>query len=509
MLTQKIYISLLFILVLIAVFITVCSKDENPTGIDDKTRDAKIQTLVESAGDYAEADTNYVETKEEVEKVENNVLYLCTRKSVDASLARGRFTLFDPNSEVIWPGSALQGKSIQYHTPDPIIAPRAGGKIIINNITGTETSSVEIEKATHSNVLDAANEIIRSQSDKFPAQLSLSYTRVRSKEELALSLSAGGGFFDLFEANSNFELEESGEVTTYLITLFQSYYTLIFERPERASDFFAKDVTVEDLNPFIGEGNYPVYVSSVTYGRVYYFLISSTESASEVSASVSASFDLGFLDVGGSGYYNQVKDLSQLRVQAWAYGGDTGTALSAITGNLYRFLEEVKNDNNIKLAKPVSYAIRTVRSATLVKNEIYTKFTVVSDCRPYVLSDLDILIEPRSLYFGCVERDQTAIKNLKITNRGTINIEIELIPCRCGMSRTGTRPICFPITPSEPFVLQPNQSKEVQVKFSPYFYPFSACWGELDGPMTMKAKTKSGEIETIIWIEGKGALTCP
>lgn len=317
-------------------------------------------------------------------------------------------------------------------------------------------------------------------------------------------------FFGLFEANSNFELEENSEYITYLVTLYQLYYTLVFERPEKASDFFSPTVTSESLRPFMGPGNYPVYVSSVTYGRVYYFLISASERVEKVRAAVSASFGLGFLDVGGSGYYNQVKELNQLKVQAWAYGGDTGAALSAITGNLYGFLERIKNDDDIGLAKPVSYAIRTVRSATLVKNEIYTKFTVVSDCYANVIDEMDITIEPRSLHFGCVEFGQTVIKNLIIGNRSSEELTFELIESRCGVAGFSGPPICFYVTPSEPFVLQPGKSMVVSVKFSPYWISNAgACKGELECPMTMKVRNKGTEIETFIWIDGRGLSDCP
>lgn len=351
--------------------------DLNPEVLERK---AAIDNLIKAAGDYAEPDTYLRETEVVEDETRNDEVWRCTRTTIDARLAPDRFSIFDPNAEVIWPGAALQGKSIQFPTPDPIIARRAGGTIIINNITGTPLSSVTLPEVTHSNVIAAANEIIRNQSDRFPADGAISFARVRSKEELALKLGASASFFGLFNSRAKFEISDKYDVSTFIVTLNQSFYTLVFERPTRAADFFHEEVTANDLKPFAGAGNYPVYVSSVTYGRTFCLLVSAVEDAEMMKGSLSASFVFG----GFKGNFTHVSSLKGLYVQAFALGGDSREALNAVIGgigSLDNFIASLRNAADIRLAKPLSYAVRSVQSATLVKNEVNTKFTV-SDCAP-------------------------------------------------------------------------------------------------------------------------------
>lgn len=380
--TTIITVASLFVVLLIGVG---CQKQrpvgpEEDSNLDDLERKTEIDNLIKTAGDYTEPDTSYSEDTVIEDETRGNEVWRCTRTTVDARLAPDRFSIFDPNAEVIWPGAALQGKSIQFSTPDPIIAPRAGGTVIINNITGTQLSSVSLPEVTHSNVINAANEIIRNQSDRFPADVAISFARVRSKEELALKLGASASFFSLFSAKAKFEITEKEDVSTFIVTLSQSFYTLVFERPSRASDFFKEGVTANDLKPFAGLGNYPVYVSSVTYGRTFYLLVSAVEDAETMKGSLSASFIFGGFD----GSFTHVSSLKGLYVQAFALGGDSQEALNAVIGgigSLDDFIAHLRSAADIRLAKPLSYAVRSVQSATLVKNELTTKFSV-SDCVP-------------------------------------------------------------------------------------------------------------------------------
>ncbi len=487
-------------LVLSLVFL-VCKQADQATSpeTEDADRITAIDNLIKAAGDYTEPDSSYSETKVVEEESRGIELWRCVRTTIDARLAPDRFSIFDPNAEVIWPGAALQGKSIQFPTPDPIIARRAGGSVIINNITGNPLSSVSLAEVTQSNVISAANEIIRNQSDKFPADVAISYARVRSKEELALKLGANASFFGLFSSKGRFELTDKEEVSTFIVTLSQSFYTLVFERPARAADFFHQEVTANDLKPFVGPGNYPVYVSSVTYGRTFYLLVSAVENAETIKASLSASFIFG----GFKGDFTHVSSLKGLYVQAFALGGDAQEAFNAVIGgigSLDNFIAHLRNAADIRLAKPLSYAIRSVQSATLVKNEVNTKFTV-SDCAP-VFAVSDLSIDPAYINFGDVCAGKTASRAIVIRNNGAIKVALDVkASSTCGIANRQT---CFPIDPKGTFELESGSSKVFQVTFTPCFGGLGGigCCGYLDCPVTLKLK--AGNQENIVTIPAFG-----
>ena len=67
-------------------------------------------------------------------KTEGGQRWRCTTKTVEAksgSGGSGGFPMFNPNANVIYPGSLLQGKSLRKATPDVIAVERAGGNDLL------------------------------------------------------------------------------------------------------------------------------------------------------------------------------------------------------------------------------------------------------------------------------------------------------------------------------------------------------------------------------------------
>lgn len=366
----------------------ILSCSRNPKAPSDD-----IDGIIDQAGElpeprvYVEDDT--LSVQEELVNVGTNVeTWVCREIRRSIGEAPEEFPIFSPNADVIWPGAALQGASITSPTPDRIIAKRGTGKVVINNITGTFHSSESVPEVTISNILGAANKIIADQPDKFPANLAISIERVRTKEEFALRLQANASFFGLFSSSASFNFDENDVYSRFLVTLNQAFYALIFERPPRVQDFFHPDVTPGDLAPFIGPNNPPAYISSVTYGRIFYLLIESTEDWRSMSGSISADFLFG----GASGSFKHISELKNLRVQAFAFGGDKDEALNAVLGglsNLQSFLTSLKAGAQIRSALPLSYVLRSVRSDKVVKNGLATEY-VIKDCAPQFSNGITI-----------------------------------------------------------------------------------------------------------------------
>lgn len=269
--------------------------------------------------------------------------------------------------------------SIKSPTPDPITAKRGSGKIVITNVTGTSTSSISVPEMTLSNVYSAANQIIANQASNFPAFLSINFQRVRTRDELQIALNASVDFL-IVSAAASFNFNSTDTVARFLVTLNQSFYTLVYERPSNPSEFFHSSVTVDQLKSSVGNGNPPVYISQVNYGRVFHLLIEADASSSELSTSISTDFIFG----GGSGSVKHLTDFNNLRVQAFAMGGDQSEAISAVLGglnNLTTFLNSLKAGNQINSAVPLSYSVRAVSNDKLVKNAFITDYTF-TECIP-------------------------------------------------------------------------------------------------------------------------------
>jgi hypothetical protein len=141
-------------------------------------------------------------------------------------------------------------------------------------------------------------------------------------------------------------------------------------------------VTPDDLDPFVGPGNPPAFISSVTYGRIFYLLIESTSSLTEIEASIDASFNAAV--VGGSLGVNStyLGELENSRVSAFALGGDSESAINAITDDFDALKSFLASGGQINTGVPLSYVVRSVaRRDQIVSVGVGTEYEI-RECTP-------------------------------------------------------------------------------------------------------------------------------
>jgi hypothetical protein len=369
-------------LVLLLLLSPACGDDEaagpEPVTYDD---------VIDSGGEFVEVDERSevtdsmtaTELRPDAQgRLEN---WLCTTRTYDVTKAPEEFPLFDPNSEVIFPGNLLQGKSLEQATPDPIPVRRGSGTIVVTLMNGAPAGvSRTVDEVTLSEVYDGANQIIYTNPGDIPARFAFTMERVDSKEQLAMAANVKVEWFSGSIAAS-LKFSRDREYSRFLVKLTQSFYTIAFELPTWYGQMFAEDVTPDELAQYVGPGNPAAFISSVTYGRIFYLLIESTERVDEMEASINASFS-GFVDVEAGGEVKYVGELSHLSVKAFALGGDASKAISAVTSDFEDLKNFLAEGGNIRTGVPISYVVRSVRNPErIVKVGVNTRYDV-RDCRP-------------------------------------------------------------------------------------------------------------------------------
>ena len=73
---------------------------------------------------------------------------------------------------------------------------------------------------------------------------------------------------------------------------------MAFDPPQGAAGVFAPSVTADDLAPYAAQGNPPVYVSGVTYGRIFYILFESSSSQMDLEAAVKGNLEPVMVGLG-------------------------------------------------------------------------------------------------------------------------------------------------------------------------------------------------------------------
>ena len=132
----------LFAVCLLGLFWVACNKDEV---IPIENYD-NFDQVIEAGGPYNEPPPSSEEVLDEslADEDQEGELWRCTTTRYKVGYHAGGqngFPQFNPNASVIYPGSLLQGKSLNKATPDVIAVERAGGTISIDILDGSPVSS--------------------------------------------------------------------------------------------------------------------------------------------------------------------------------------------------------------------------------------------------------------------------------------------------------------------------------------------------------------------------------
>ncbi len=368
--------TLLIVIVIFSVF--ACSKN-------DVSKADTFEAVFAAGGPFPSVvRSEEVIAEDQSTETINDVEFNCTTRTLrieDAAGGQSGFPLFNPNASVIYPGSLLQGKSLNQATPDVIAVKRAGGTISIDVVDGNIQPSFSVEEIKKSTVSTAANNIIANATGVVPANFEFSYDFVSSKREMALKMQAD--YENKFvEIESSLSFSTDREYNRMIVKLNQSFYTLSFDIPTSLDELFAPEVTPEDLARYVGPGNPATYVSDVTYGRIYYMLIESTSSQTEMNARVEGSFSGLVVDASGEVEYNQLAQLENVKIKVFAFGGESGATIRTIgVSDLSSIVDLLAESSDITTGKPVSYVVRSVYDNQIVSVKLNTEYDV-KECIP-------------------------------------------------------------------------------------------------------------------------------
>ena len=310
--------------------------------------------------------------------------WVCTRQTYDISKVPDEYPTFDPNAGIIWPGNLLQGASLKDATPRVINVARGPGKIVMDLNSGQQFASREVNISDFGNTKDAENFLVESAYDggegNFAANFSMTVSQVQSMEELALNMDANvKSLSSSFKTRIGFQ--RTDQKTRFLVSLKQSFYTMVFQTPTQIEDFFGAEVSPSDLDPYTGPGNPAAFISSVTYGRLFTLLIESSSSRSEMEAAISAEFKGGVYKGGGSANVKKINELNEINIKVFALGGDGEKTLGASYGNMEEVIDALAKAGDIRTGKPLSFVVRSVQTGQIVKVSAATKYDVVN-CTP-------------------------------------------------------------------------------------------------------------------------------
>jgi len=374
-----------------------CSSDEDPPVVDPianpdpEETEMTFAAVVANGGGFEEVPQSRTDEtiKEEEEDPQDYEVegedgstqtqrFICASRTVNVLDGTGDFQTLGGAASEIYPGALLQGKTINNVKPQAIPLKRAGGSISYSLNDGNLASAQDLDEMSESQVRLAMNTIIDGSSGVVPADFDLTYENVFSEQQVALNM---GLSYEGYGVKAEGKLSFSNDETynRILVKLNQKYYDVSYDFPTGYDDVFDESVTPEDLEKYIQPDNPATYIKKVTYGRIFYMLIESTSSLTEMNTQIEGSYE-GFKNkVKADLEVDTMKKMKNLKVKVIAYGGDSSNTFSGLGETSVEALADMlAASTDIKTGLPLSYEIYSLEDPSKqVGTNISTEMKIV------------------------------------------------------------------------------------------------------------------------------------
>ena len=299
--------------------------------------------------------------------------YVCSVKRYKAAPGYDELFLMDPTTDVIYPGAIIKGESIPTGEYIPIISDRKPMTISVSlqNIGGSPSRTVEEPKL--STVREALNDILSADvTGATPARLSFEIENVYSEEQLSLAVQ--GNYKNSFvDVAGSFDFNRLDIRSRLVVKFLQIYYTVDMDLPQSPDDLFEELPSMEELG-----STSPLYVSTVTYGRMVLFTVESSYSSTEINAALNAAFSAGVqsgsIDI--SAQYKKMIDSSTLK--AYILGGSGGNAVQSVNGieGIVDFITSGGDYSKDSPGAALSYKLRFLKDNSVANIILASEYNV-------------------------------------------------------------------------------------------------------------------------------------
>jgi len=318
-----------------------------------------------------------------------NTEWNCVTVRVSAAENPDDFAMLNPLASVLWPGNLVQGASLASGIPTTIpIDPsrRQPGTISLAIVGGGSENRMyrTVDRMSFSAVNQAMNEILAGFEGHGFAQYSFQMDFIESAQELEFKLNASFSGWGA-SARAGFTSNFADNRTRVLIRLHQAFFTMVFDDPPGLDGVFTPEITVNDLRNYVGNGNPICYISSVTYGRVFYLFYESTATREALSAALNFSFRGFGIEAGVDAERQFRETMEKTTARVFQIGGDAAGGLTAgmaldLTA-IRDFLEAGANFSAENPGAPISYTVKFLKNAQLVRLNSAMEFEV-NRCEP-------------------------------------------------------------------------------------------------------------------------------
>ena len=394
-------------LIILTLLLSLCSKD-NPSDMGINPKAASINDFFDAIPDW-----KIPEVGPPVDIYKDSVVvagdaadrsYECPVFERHLYSTISKFVSAGTNFGIIWPGALIQGKSLQTGKLKLINATDKRAPVTLTtSIPLTESSktiipnSVTAQQAI-SDFMIAAGKMPEG-SKAGAGVMNFQVEEASTFKQSMMQMGISAGFTDPesgvgLDASLNVSNNRKSNTHTVVALFLQEMFTVRVadDMLPAPSDFFSTNFSQDDLDALesageIGNDNIPLYIESVTYGRIMIFSMKSesVESASKLSGALEASMgNYAHISVNDSTENNDI--LKSTTYKIYSAGGTDAAANEAIANlDWSKFFAE----SPASAAVPISFVAKTLNGHEIVGLVDSTTFDHRDDC-----SLIEVIVPP-------------------------------------------------------------------------------------------------------------------
>ncbi|MCL1034957.1 thiol-activated cytolysin family protein [Elizabethkingia anophelis] len=226
----------------------------------------------------------------------------------------------------VFPGSLLMGNSIQDLNYKPVFASLNPITVSLSIPAINQNTAITITNPSLSATRAAVYNYLKTADFTQNGQLSYSIEQFSSYDELKVAFGSNVNSRNLFGKNSSSTNVEEGMIarrTGFYVKFYQTSFTLDMDVPNGS---LVKD------NNFDSEGIEPVYVSSISYGRMGILAIETNEKAEDAKRIINETFNKLFYKKQTNFSQEEKSFIEGADFNLYLVGGDGSTASQSFKG---------------------------------------------------------------------------------------------------------------------------------------------------------------------------------
>ena len=284
--------------------------------------------------------------------------------------------LFDPTSDVVYPGCVLKGGTIANGTYAMITSHKTGDVTFSISLSPANPREARETSATVPNIRKSEyqevwNKWATMDWKESPVTTIQSVEKINSQEELVTKLGVAVTA-PVANGSINLGFNFNKKKNHILARLIQKHFTVSTDAPKKGTIF-------ESIDKDALDGYQPVYISSINYGRIIYLSIETDEKERNINEAIEFALNkIKGVDVNVSvdQAVNYRKMLAKSDVHITVLGGGKTIQQEILKGDIESFQRFLAADIPMEQMYPISFSLRYAVDNSQARVVTSNEFTV-------------------------------------------------------------------------------------------------------------------------------------